>query len=125
MNRYLLKQALTDTYNNYKLTVFETSDKIRFMLALRDLIGLSAKERLSVSNNLPFTYEGLVLPPEDLKNILGPICKYTYEQIASADPNAPPWETPKYIAAKNWYNSLSEDDRDKIDTLVKANIPWG
>ena len=36
----------------------------------------------------------------------------------------PPWQQPDYIAAKKWYDSLSKEDRDKIDILINGSGPW-
>lgn len=129
MNRYLLKIATTDKpMNNYKLTVTSVSDPARFMIGLRDLLVLSARDRLDAIRNLPYTYEGLSETPNTIRILFEDYAEYTYEQIPwpkASGQYIPPWETPEYLDAKNWYNALPEEDRKRIDTLLRAQGPWG
>lgn len=112
-----------------KLTITKVSDRVGLAHSLKDLYcELSASERLKIVDNLPFIDDNLYTEPDHIKKILDAFCEYTYKQIpfpGNENVCTPPWESPEYISAKNWYNTLPEEQRQKIDILVAANIPWG
>jgi len=113
----------------YKLTITKVSDRKGLANSLRDLYCLaSVSERLKIVDNLPFVDDKLYTEPSHIEKVLSKYCEYYYEEIPfPGNENActPPWESPQYLEAKKWYNTLSENDRRKIDILVQANVPWG
>lgn len=109
-----------------RLTITKVTNKLGFIAALRDIFtSLSFQERVNFVNQLPFKDEDMYMSSEELAGKLGGFAEYTYEQVASDDPHAPPWERQDYIDAMIWYNALSQEDKDKIDVIRRASMPWG
>jgi hypothetical protein len=89
---------------------------------------LSVSERLKIVDNLPFIDEEMWTEVSHIEKVLAPYCEYTYEQIpfpGNENTWTHPSESPAYIEAKNWYNTLSSDSQKRIDILIQANMPWG
>lgn len=86
-------------------------------------------QRAELMRDLPLEKEDMYLEDDNVKQLLGAHCEYTYSRVPLASWGdhdcRPPWDTPEYIEAENWYKTLPEDDRKKIDILVKGNVPWG
>lgn len=109
-----------------KLIITEVLDKPACVKAIRDIYyTLSFRERVEMCDKLPFQDEDMYMSEAELKSKLANCATYTYQQVPSENPFAPPWEQQDYIDAKAWYNSLPEEDRKKIDVLTRANMPWG
>lgn len=112
-----------------KLTISKVLDRKGLINSLKNLYAnLSVLERFRMVDNLPFVDDNLWSETDHIKTILDPFCEYSYEQIpfpGNSNSSSPPWESPKYLSAKIWYNSLSKEEQEKIDILVSANMPWG
>lgn len=113
----------------YRLTITSVSDRNGLANSLRDLYyTLSISKRFKIADNLPFVDEEMCTEVSHIDKVLSPYCKYSYEQIpfpGNTNTCTPPWESVEYIRARNWYKTLPEEDKNKIDILVKANMPWG
>jgi hypothetical protein len=108
-----------------KLVITEVVNRPAFVKAIGDIYyTLSFRERVDMCDKLPFQDEDMYMAEEELKNKLGTSAIYTYQIAASNDLYAPPWEQQDYIDARAWYNTLPEEDRKKIDTLVRGSMPW-
>jgi hypothetical protein len=113
----------------YKLTITKSLDRKGLVKALRNMfVDLSLSECFKIIDNLPFVNEEMWSESNTITNILEAHCIFSYEDISPPyDYSAckPPWEQPEYISAKNWYDTLPEEDRTKIDILVRGNVAWG
>jgi len=109
-----------------RLTITKVLNKYGFIDTLKDIFpDLSFRERVNFVNQLPFKNEDMYMSSEEMAQKLNGFAEYTYEQVASDDPHAPPWERQDYIDAMIWYNALSQEDKDKIDVIRRASMPWG
>jgi len=114
----------------YKLIITKVLDRKGLAYNLKKIYPkMSVAERLMITDNItdgvPFI-DNLYIESLSIENILTTCCQYTYELIPPSDNKnffTPPWEKPEYIAAKKWYDTLSEEDRKKIDILARANLP--
>jgi len=130
------KKELSDMLNRdkgmklslHRLTISKVKDKKQLAVALRKLYPtLSVIGALNIVNNLPFVDENMWTEEYTVGQDLSICCEFTYERIpfpGNENVSTPPWESPEYISAKNWYHTLSEDDRKKIDILVRGNVAW-
>lgn len=113
----------------HKLTITKLTNRTMFVKAIRNLFTkLTLAESVKLADNLPFVDEEMWTCPGLIEELLGPHCEYTYEQIpfpGCSDTSIPPWESPKYLEAKKWMESLPEADQEKIHVLIQASMPWG
>lgn len=108
-----------------KLIINKVTNKVSFILAIRDVYPfLSLIERSRIIDNLPFIDEDMYMSFEELQRKIGNYAEYTYQLADGEDINLAPWERQEYLDSMCWYNSLSEEDKKRIDILVRANIPW-
>lgn len=111
-----------------KLTILKALNRIRLMYLIRyhlTIQKISLSDAKNIVDNLPWSTETF-LPKEEISPFLNDVATFSIEDVVPIyEPKfRPPWQTPEYLAARQWYSSLSEDDRKKIDILVNANVAW-
>jgi fructose-1,6-bisphosphatase len=116
-----------------KITFTKVSNRNKFIIALREMylsynVHKPLKDCVDIYNDIstrPFCIEDCVHSADDLYELFGDCADYKLARMPATYACHPPWETQEYINAEEWYKTLPEEDRKKIDILVKANIPWG
>lgn len=115
----------------YRLTITRIINKVLFTKAIKCLIpNISLAEVVNIKNQLPYIIDDLDLSHDAIDFYFKDNAKYSYEKyeeyVESPDCICiAPWETKEYTEARNWYLTLSKEDRDRVDILVKGNVPWG
>lgn len=106
----ILKQEEKRNVKLYKLTITKVIHRTAFIRAISNIYSqLSFQERLELSNNLPFVDNALRTQPAMIKNALQICCEFSYEEIPFPGNDSictPPWESPKYLEAKSWMETL-------------------
>lgn len=123
----ILQREESVKYKPHKLTITAVLNRTAFIKAIDGIFGqLSLSERMKLADNIspfrPHTRDDMLATEELIDSRLAGVCEYTYELIP--DQYAPPWEQPEYLAAVKWYNTLSDEDKKKVDILKAASGPW-
>jgi len=113
----------------YKLTLTKAKTRLGLAKAIRSFIDLPFAEVPKVVDGLqlePFTIEHQYASPEMIQKIFGDVAEYTYQEHEEyKEQEYAPWDRKEYIDARNWYHSLPQEDKDKIDILVRGvSVPF-
>lgn len=119
----ILEREESMKYKPHKLTITKVLNRTAFVKAIDGVFGqLSLSERMKLADSMPYVDDTMMAEESFIENRLSGVCEFSYELIPQ--PYAPPWEQPEYIAAQKWYNTLSDEDKKKVDILKAASGPW-
>lgn len=122
---------VSDHYKFYKLTITRCKNRgglARVIRSFRQEIPVPMA--FKIVDNLetdPFIIETTNENPSRIAKMLDDVAVYSYDEIF-IEPDyscKPPWERAEYKQAKSWYDTLPEEDRKKIDILIRGNVAWG
>jgi len=113
-----------------KITITKIIDRVRLLYLLRSHLvdeGLTFKQLIDRIDNLPYSITS-DLDIKEIESILGEVAIFSIEKDYPeyvGDPRfCPPWQQPNYIAARKWYDSLPEEDKEKVKILIRGSGPW-
>jgi len=111
-----------------KLTIAKCNNRILFTKALRSIDSLyksfSLQDIIDKLNNLPFVIENIDIDYNKAYQLFGDCCEFELESDSTINSYLAPWESEEYNDAMHWYNSLSEQDRNRVDVLVNVNLHY-
>lgn len=110
---------------NMHLIIHKYSDRMKLIKILRKWYSnLPLQKVLSIVDNLPFEDNDFYFPKDEGSELDG-IAEYSlYEGVSFENKWIAPWETTAYLDAKKWYDSLTDENKNKVDILVAANIAY-
>jgi hypothetical protein len=117
-------------YKLYNLTITRCKNRIGLAKVIRSFHKeIPVPMAFKIVDNLetnPFVIETINEDPIRITKMLDDVAVYSYDEIF-IEPDyscIPPWERVEYKQAKAWYDTLPEEDRQKIDILINGNAPW-
>ena len=77
---------------------------------------------MKLADNMPYVDDTMMAEESFIESRLKGVCEFSYDLIPQ--PYCP-WTEPEYVAATKWYNNLSDEEKKHVDTLKRANAPYG
>lgn len=114
--------------NNMKLVIQKCDNKILFAKSLRQLHPiykqLQLRDIIDLADKLPLIIERIESSPREILDLFGSFCEYTYSED-DKESAILLYESEEYKAAMEWYQTLSDEDKNKIDILISGSRPRG
>lgn len=111
-------------YYKNKLIIYKCLDRRGLLAMMRSFYPYRTMiEIRDIVDNLPFEDVDFTKSISSLLNV----AEFEIHRIPTAGqrdyPTIPPWETPEYLQAVAWYDSLSPEDKQKINLLRQGSGP--
>lgn len=111
-------------YNQY-IRFTKITDKIRWAAGLRKLPFFKSaplRNIFDLADSLPFQIENFALEEKEIHNLFSDNSEYECIEYKSE----PAWqEDPELPKAKEWYESLPQEHKDMVGTLIRNSQPRG
>lgn len=104
-----------------KLIISKVNDRLKFMIAIRNMFGYPLKEAKKLTNNLPVSFDNFYGD----HHLLDGNCDYTIHETVDYCKyrEANEKRDLEYAIARRWYESLSDFDKSMVDILTSGVMP--